>query len=83
MISKDPVLFHVSLLVSAFHMEKHLAPKDRARCMRLSKECLDLIQDRINEPFPNCVSDETLAAVNGLAVIEVSAHSFEPMALWH
>jgi hypothetical protein len=52
-------------------MEQHLPPNERVRCIRLSKMCMDLIQNRINEPFPVCVSDETLAAVAGLAVIEV------------
>jgi hypothetical protein len=52
-------------------MEQHLPPNERVRCIRLSKMCMDLIQNRINEPFPTCVSDETLAAVAGLAVIEV------------
>ncbi|ETI19986.1 hypothetical protein G647_09001 [Cladophialophora carrionii CBS 160.54] len=52
-------------------MEQHLPPNERVRCIRLSKMCMDLIQNRINEPFPICVSDETLAAVAGLAVIEV------------
>lgn len=39
---------------------------------------MDLIQNRINEPFPICVSDETLAAVAGLAVIEVRLSCLVP-----
>ena len=74
LITKDTVLFHVTLLISAFRLEQHLPPKERVRCIRLSKICMDLIQDRINEPFPICVSDETLAAVAGLAIIEVCFH---------
>ncbi|OAL39775.1 hypothetical protein AYO20_00687 [Fonsecaea nubica] len=70
LITKDTTLFHVTLLVSAFRLEQHLPPKERVRCIRLSKICMDLIQNRINEPFPGCVSDETLAAVAGVAVVE-------------
>ncbi|EXJ59498.1 uncharacterized protein A1O5_12123 [Cladophialophora psammophila CBS 110553] len=70
LITKDTALFHVTLLVSAFRLEQHLPPKERVRCIRLSKICMALIQNRINEPFPDCVSDETLAAVAGIAVIE-------------
>ncbi|KIY02313.1 uncharacterized protein Z520_02451 [Fonsecaea multimorphosa CBS 102226] len=70
LITKDTALFHVTLLVSAFRLEQHLPPKERVRCIRLSKICMDLIQNRINEPFPDCVSDGTLAAVAGVAVIE-------------
>ncbi|OAP56274.1 hypothetical protein AYL99_09453 [Fonsecaea erecta] len=70
LITKDTALFHVTLLVSAFWLEHHLPPKERVRCIRLSKICMDLIQKKINEPFPDCVSDETLAAVAGVAVIE-------------
>ncbi|OQV00918.1 Fungal specific transcription factor domain-containing protein [Cladophialophora immunda] len=70
LVTKDVALFHVTLLVSAFRLEQHLSPRERVRCIRLSKICMDLIQNRINEPFPDCVSDETLAAVAGVAVVE-------------
>ncbi|OCT50089.1 hypothetical protein CLCR_07346 [Cladophialophora carrionii] len=82
LITKDTVLFHVTLLISAFRMEQHLPPNERVRCIRLSKMCMDLIQNRINEPFPICVSDETLAAVAGLAVIEVRPIVFLPFRCW-
>ena len=72
LITKDTVLFHVTLLSSAFRLERRFPPKERLRYRRLFKVSIELLQNRINEPFPNCVSDETLAAVAGLAIIEVN-----------
>ena len=72
LIWTDTVLFNVTLQLSSFHMEKI---QSQSRCplpTRLMAECLRLLQARVNEPPERAVSDETIAAVAGLAALEVS-----------
>lgn len=71
LIWKDSVLFHVTLLLSAFELEKETSPKQQHRTRRLARRCLSLLQDRVNASGPDCVADETLSAIAGLAAVEV------------
>lgn len=71
-ISKDPVLLHVSLLCVALQNERHLSPKDRTRSRRLNAKSLRLLQRRINSESPDCISDTTLCAIAALTNIENS-----------
>lgn len=71
LVNKDHLLFHVALLLSASDIERAQPPATRLRCRRLEPLCVQLLQQRINAPLPESVSDETLAAVSGLASFEV------------
>ena len=72
----DTVLFHVTLLLSAFELEKRASRKDQLRSKRLTRECISLLQDRVNSSGPDCTSNETLSAIAGLAAVEVCERSY-------
>lgn len=67
----DEVLFHVALQLSAYHLEKVGAASGNLHSSRLMTECLHLLQDRVRSPPDLSLSDETVAAVAGLAAVEV------------
>ena len=71
LINKDDLLFHVALLLSASDIERALPPATRRRCNRLEPLCVQLLQQRVNAPVAESVSDATLAAVSGLIAFEV------------
>ena len=72
-IYSDAVLFHVTLQLSALHLEK-TNPKGDRQSKRLMGECLRLLRERVQELSNSdlAVSDQTISAVAGLAAIEVS-----------
>jgi len=73
----DTVLFHVALQLSAYHWEKITAARDNSQSSKLMTECLKLLQARVHCSPEISLSDETVAAVAGLAAIEVSAVKVE------
>lgn len=73
----DTVLFHVALQLSAYHLEKITVARDNSQSSRLMTECLKLLQARVHCSPEISLSDETIAAVAGLAAIEVSSVKLE------
>lgn len=73
MVYSDPVLFHVTLQLSALHLEKLEAKKNLRQSKQLMAECLRLLRERIENSSVSgeAVSDQTISAVAGLAAIEV------------
>jgi hypothetical protein len=74
-IYSDDVLFHVTLQLSAQHMEKVQRRSD-LHSRSLMTECIRLLRERIERSNETAVavSDQTISAVAGLAAIEVSAN---------
>lgn len=73
LIYSDPLLFHVTLQLSALHLEKVESRRSFQQSKQLMAECLRLLRQRIETPdvFGMTYSDQTLSAVAGLAAIEV------------
>jgi hypothetical protein len=73
-IYSDDVLFHVTLQLSALHMEKVQRRTD-LHSKSLMTKCIRLLRERIEKSHESAVavSDQTISAVAGLAGIEVSA----------
>lgn len=73
-IYSDSVLFHVTLQLSALHLEKAHSKGDVRQSKRLMGDCIRLLRERVQESSDSgvAVSDQTISAVAGLAAIEVS-----------
>lgn len=73
-VYSDPVLYHVTLQLSALHLEKVEDRRDLRQSKQLMAECLRLLRGRIEHASSSgeAVSDQTISAVAGLAAIEVS-----------
>ncbi|KAF2118067.1 fungal-specific transcription factor domain-containing protein [Lophiotrema nucula] len=69
LIYTDPLLYHVTLQLSAFHLERLKGSRHKAQSKRLMAECLSLLRERV-EGDGDGLSDETIASVAGLASIE-------------
>lgn len=72
-IYSDAVLFHVTLQLSAVHLEKS-QNQSGLRSRRLMTECIRLLRERVENGSDSgdAVSDQTISAVAGLAAIEVT-----------
>ena len=70
----DAVLFHVTLQLSALHLEKAHDKSDVRQSKRLMAECIRLLRERVQDSSDSgiAVSDETISAVARLAAIEAS-----------
>lgn len=71
LVWRDKLLFHVSLLLSAHRLERLDPTIPERRTIRLARECMRMLKERVSGPLENGISDETLSAVAGLAAIEV------------
>lgn len=73
MIYNDPVLFHVTLQLSALHLEKISTRRDLRQTKGAMSHCLRLLRMRIEASTTSRepVADQTVSAVAGLAAIEV------------
>ncbi|KAF2100214.1 hypothetical protein NA57DRAFT_54312 [Rhizodiscina lignyota] len=71
-IYSDEVLYHVTLQLSAIHLEKSHAKTDVRQSKRLMSECIRLLRERVQHSSDSgvAVSDQTISAVAGLAAIE-------------
>ncbi|KAI9658306.1 MAG: hypothetical protein M1821_002439 [Bathelium mastoideum] len=65
----DPVLFNVTLQLSAFHLEK-LHGRGYEHSSRLQAESIRLLRERVEDHPETCAHDQTISAVAGLAAIE-------------
>ncbi|KAF2728013.1 hypothetical protein EJ04DRAFT_581647, partial [Polyplosphaeria fusca] len=70
LIYTDPLLYHVTLQLSAFHLEKLRGSRTKPQSKRLMTECLRLLRERVESATGCGTSDETIAGVAGLASIE-------------
>lgn len=71
LVWSDGLLFHVTLLLSAYRLQRLDATNSDGRVVRLALQCMKMLKDRVSGPLNDGVSDETLSAVAGLAAIEV------------
>jgi hypothetical protein len=78
LIYTDTLLYHVTLQLSALHLEKMRGSRDKDQSKRLMGECLRLLRERVegggaegNQGNAG-VSDETIAGMVGMASIEVN-----------
>ena len=69
-VRDDPVLFHVTLLLSCLSLESLQEQKNCLQSKQLLTECISLLSTRVQDPLLG-VSDETIVAVANLATIEV------------
>ena len=72
LIWKDAVLLHVTMLLSSVELDDSGLLKAESRSQRLGTECISLLQQRVDSASEQCISDETLGSVAGLAAIQVS-----------
>jgi hypothetical protein len=72
MASEDALLFHATLQLSALDLEVLKGEIGLSRTsFLLRKECISLLRERVEKPLLG-VSDETIAAVIYLTIVEVS-----------
>ncbi|KAL9066788.1 MAG: hypothetical protein Q9157_007027, partial [Trypethelium eluteriae] len=69
LIWTDPILFNVTLQLSAFHLEK-LYGRGNEQSTRLQAESIRLLRERVENNPETCSCDQTISAVAGLTAIE-------------
>ncbi|KAI9690623.1 MAG: hypothetical protein M1820_009980 [Bogoriella megaspora] len=70
LIWTDPVLFHVTLQLSAFRLERLYPRRGSSQSHRLHTESLRLLRERFEGSPGTSACDQTISAVAGLAAIE-------------
>ena len=72
LIWMDEVLFHATLQLSGYSLKKLQPLAPVTGCSNFLPETLRLLQERVDEQSERAISNETIAAVAGLAALEVS-----------